>query len=95
MNSYELTVVLPEKATIAKKKAVSETLEKVVKIAKGEIKKTDDLGKIDLAYPIKGNRSGVFMYFELELEPTEIKSLDQKMKLEEGIIRYLLVKKDK
>jgi len=92
---YELTVVLPEKATTAKKKAVAETLSKIVKLAKGQVKKTDDLGKIDLSYPIKGNKSGVFMYFELELEPTEIKSLDQKMKLEEGIIRYLLVKKDK
>lgn len=90
---YELTVVLPEKATPAKKKAVNETISKILKIAKGEIKKTDDWGKLELAYPLKGNNSGVFLYFELELEPKEIKSFDQKLKLEEGIIRYLLVKK--
>ena len=93
MNNYELTVVLPEKATAAKKKSVKEAIEKMVKTAKGEIKSFDDWGKIDLAYTINGNDSGVFIFFELELEPAGVKSLDQKIKLEDDVIRHLLVKK--
>lgn len=93
MKDYELTVVLSEKATSAKKKKVVETIEKMVKTAKGKIKKSDDWGKADLAYTIKGNQAGVFLFFELELEPESVKSLDQKIKLEEDIIRHLLVKK--
>lgn len=93
MKTYELTVVLPEKATAAKKKSLVETIEKMVKTAKGKVKKTDDWGKIELAHTLKDNDSGVFLFFELELEPESVKSLDQKIKLEEGAIRHLLVKK--
>lgn len=92
MRKYELTVVLPEKATPAKKKAVSETIEKMVKVFKGKIEKSDDWGKLDLYYPIKKNNSGVFLFFQLELEPKSADSLDQKIKLEEDIIRHLLVR---
>lgn len=93
MNNYELTVVLPEKATAAKKKSVKEAIEKMVKTAKGEIKNADDWGKKDLAYTINDNDAGVFLFFELELEPKAVKSLNQKVKLEDDIIRHLLVKK--
>ena len=93
MSNYELTVVLPEKATAAKKKSVTEAVEKMVKTAKGEVKNTDDWGKKDLAYTINDNDAGVFLFFELELEPAAVKSLNQKIKLEDDVIRHLLVKK--
>jgi ribosomal protein S6 len=50
---------------------------------------------MELAYTIKDNDSGVFVFFELELEPKVVKSLDQKIKLEEDILRHLLIRKDK
>jgi small subunit ribosomal protein S6 len=93
MKTYELTVVLPEKATAARKKKVVEIIEKIVKTAKGKVKKSDDWGRVELAHSLKGNDSGVFLFFELELEPESVKSLDQKIKLEEDVIRHLLVKK--
>lgn len=92
MRKYELTVVLPEKATPAKKKAATSAIEKMVKVFKGKVVKTKDWGKIDLYYPIKKNNSGVFLFFQLELEPSSADSLDQKLKLEEDIIRHLLVR---
>jgi small subunit ribosomal protein S6 len=95
MNKYELTVVLPEKATAAKKKSVTQAIEKMVNTAKGKISKKDDWGKIELAYNLKGNDSGVFLFFELELDGKSTRSLDQKIKLEESILRHLLVRKNK
>jgi small subunit ribosomal protein S6 len=95
MKDYELTVVLPEKATPAKKKSVTQILGKMVKTAKGKVIKTDEWGKIDLAYDINGNQAGVFLFFELELEPGSVKSLSQKIRLEDEIIRHLLVRKGK
>ena len=92
--NYELTVVLPEKATPAKKKAVDEIVEKLVKVSKGKILKKDDWGKLELFYPIKKESSGNFIFFELELEPEQVKNLSQKLNLEEEIIRLLLVKKE-
>lgn len=92
MRNYELTVVLPEKATPAKAKAVTSTIEKMVKVFKGKIAKKDNWGKLDLFYPIKKNKSGVFLHFQLELEPKSADSIDKKIKLEEDIIRHLLIR---
>ena len=90
--NYELTIVLSEKATPAKKKAVSEMIEKMVKLFKGKVIGTDDWGKIDLAYPIERNNSGVFLHFRLELENQAPGQINQKIRLEKDIIRHLLVK---
>jgi len=95
MNTYELTLVLPGGATAAKKKSVSETLEKIVKMNKGAVVKTEDWGEKQLAYPIAKNSSGNFLHFELELEGQSLKALGDKLRMEEGIIRHLLVVKNK
>ena len=95
MNTYELVLVLPEKATPAKKKSVAETLETTVKVFKGKVVKSDDWGKVELAYPIMGNDNGNFLFFELELESASAKQLQAKLRLEEGVIRHLLIKADK
>lgn len=94
MQTYELTLVLPDKATPAKKKQVTETIESMVGVFKGKIKNKKDWGKIKLEYQIKKNASGNFLFFELELDKDKAKEVDQKLRLEENILRYLLVKKD-
>lgn len=91
---YELTIVLSEKATPAKKKAVTEMIEKMVKLFKGKVTGADDWGKIVLTYPIEKNNSGVFLHFRLELENQAPGQINQKMRLEKDIIRYLLVRKN-
>ena len=94
MRNYELTVVLPGKATPAKKKTAQGKIEKIVTAAKGKVDKFDDWGERELAYPIAKNDTGNFLHFQLELEAEAVKGLDSKLNLEEGIIRYLLVKKE-
>lgn len=94
MNNYELTIVLPGKMSNSKRKSSRELIEKLVKTLKGKIKKVNDWGELDLAYPIVKNDTGVFVHFDLELEPQSPKSIDEKLKMEEDVIRYLLVKVD-
>jgi small subunit ribosomal protein S6 len=94
MNKYELTIVLPGKMSSAKRKSTRELVEKLVKMLKGEIKKVDDRGELELAYPIARNNTGVFIHFDLELEAQSPKSINDKLKMEEDVIRYLLVRKE-
>lgn len=94
MNNYELTVVLPGKASSAKKKAGKESIEKLIKILKGKITKFDDWGEKRLAYEIKKNTSGTFLHFQIELETGSAPEIDKKLRLDEEVIRYLLVKRD-
>ena len=95
MNKYELTIVLPEKTTIAKKKSVLEAIEKIVKMGKGVVGEVNDWGEKDLAYPIEKQERGLFIHLPLELEPAFVSQLDTKLKMDENIIRHLIVRKEK
>lgn len=92
MNSYYLTMVLKPDL---EEKARSELLESVkekVKSEKGKDVKEDLWGARDLAYPIKKQTKGYYVHFEFDAEPKTIVALDKSLKVEENIIRFLLVR---
>lgn len=92
MNSYDLTIVLDGKTTAAKKKAFVEKIEKLVDSFEGKTQKVKDLGQKDLAYAIGKINSGLFLQFPLELNGENAKKLNDKLRVEETIIRYLLIR---
>ncbi len=92
MRKYELTIVLPGSVTPVKKKAAKEKIEKLIKVLKGVVVKFDDWGEKQLAYEIKKNTSGTFLHFQIELDGNFAKEIDKKLRLDEEVIRYLLVK---
>jgi len=89
---YELAVVIDGEASSAKKKAVREGVEKMVKLYKGKVKKVHDWGKKELAYKIKKKSTGNYMIFDLELGSSAASELNERLRLEEGILRHLIVK---
>lgn len=91
MNKYELTVVLDGKAGGAKKKKVIEALEKTLAIFKGVIKESKEWGVKELAYKIGKSETGLFLFFELELDPKGVKALNDKLRTDPDIIRFLLI----
>jgi small subunit ribosomal protein S6 len=95
MNKYELTLVLDGKAGAAKKKKVTETLEKVLAIFKGAIKESKEWGVKELAYKIGKSETGLFLFFEIELDPSGAKALNDKLRTDPDLIRFLLINKDK
>ena len=95
MRNYELVIVLDGKATSAKKKAVTGKIEELVKTLKGKVGKIKDWGVKELSYKIGKSTSGAYLIFPLELEPVGAKDMPNKLRVDEEIIRYLLVKKDK
>lgn len=94
MRNYELTIVLPGGVTPAKKKSTREKIEKMLGAMKAKVGKVEDWGEIKLAYPIAESSAGIFLHFPLELEAQSAKTIAGKLKLEEDIIRYLLVRKE-
>lgn len=94
MRKYELTVLLDGKATAAKKKSVKEKLDKLIEVNEGKLGTFEDWGEKDLAFPIKKSMSGIFLHFPLELNPDRAKNLSSKLKVEDEILRYLLVKNE-
>ena len=95
MNKYELTLVLDGKAGAPKKKKIIETLEKVLALFKGKITESKDWGVKDLAYKIGKSITGLYLFFELELDPSAVKALNDKLRTDPDLIRFLLINKDK
>ena len=95
LKNYELTIVLSGKATAAKKKDAIEKVNTIVKASKGKVVDTEDWGQKDLAYEIEKNDSGVYLHFVVEVPSTSVKNIDDKVKLDDDIIRHLLVVKEK
>ena len=86
--TYELTVILA--ADTAEKEAVSVVTE-ILKKTGGEVVKTDFWGKKDLAFPIKKQTKGVYIYFEISFEPAVMLDFEKRLRLSEDVLRYLLV----
>lgn len=95
MNKYELTLVTDGKAGAAKKKKVVDGLEKTLKLLKAEIKETKDWGVKELAYQMGKSETGLFTYFELEMDPSAVKALNDKLRTDNDLVRFLLIRRDK
>ncbi|MBP8591429.1 30S ribosomal protein S6 [Candidatus Shapirobacteria bacterium] len=87
---YELTLLFLPKIK-EEEKIREEVRKEIEKTAK--IEKEEDWGEKKLAYPVKKNERGHFYFYELKAEPKKIKALDGWLKLNENIIRYLIVLK--
>ena len=94
MSKYELTLVIDGEFSPAKKKAVVKKVEELVTFFKGKVVKSDDWGKMDLAYKINKTSTGTFVFHEIELSPADVSKISLKLEREDDILRFLLVKKE-
>ncbi len=92
MKSYELVVVLHPDLEIDVDTPIAK-LEKLVAGVKGKVVKRDSWGKKRLAYPIKKQQFGMYVYFDLELPPNQVRELESQLLITEEVIRFLLVNK--
>ena len=88
MNTYELTIVIPE----ADKERVVKVVADFVKKAKGEVNKQESWGAKHLAYPIKKLAVADYEHFVLTLEPAKQVELDKVLRMDESILRYMFVR---
>lgn len=61
----------------------------------GDISKEQPIQKKKLAYPIKKARQGYFGSMLFNFGADNLKALDKKLKLEESLLRYLIIAADK
>ena len=95
MRDYELTFIVSAGLGDKDRKAVLDNVVKWIEGGKkGKVEKEEDWGVKKLAYPIEKEREGRYFCWQIKIEPSVLAGLKEKMKLEENIIRYLLIKKD-
>ncbi len=91
MKKYEFALVLQE-LTGKDESQAKKLVEKLVVEVKGKITESKVLGNKPLAYPIKKQTIGWYGIFVVELPEEGVSKLDQLVKLEEKILRYLIVR---
>lgn len=86
---YELMIV----ATVEKGDSLVSRVEKAIKENESNNLKVDRLGKKPLAYPIKKQTDANFYLLNFEASPDVLKSLTDKLRLEQDdLLRYLILK---
>ncbi|MGD1821058.1 MAG: 30S ribosomal protein S6 [Pleomorphochaeta sp.] len=93
MRNYEFTVIFKanEEDTQAGLNQVSSLFEE----AGVEITKQEDLGVKLFAYEMKKQDKGHYYYYELSADPSTIVSFEKKFLLNNSIVKFLFVKKEK
>lgn len=92
MNQYLLTLVLKPELEEKERKALLDSMVKKIVGESGKVQKEDLWGVRDLSYKIKKETKGFFAHFEIEADPSSAKTLDKTLRVEEDILRYLLVR---
>lgn len=93
MQQYELAVLYHPDLEIDLEKATSK-VEKLIADAKGKITKEDNWGKRKLAYKIKKQEHGVYVFYTLDLPADGIKKLNDGLNITSEVIRFLITKPD-
>ena len=89
MNKYDLTVL------VKKSEGMEEKMEKLVKAMGGTLGRMIEMGRKQLAYPIKKASEAEFLNWSLELPSQGVVQLGKKLTVDREVIRHLLVKTDK
>jgi small subunit ribosomal protein S6 len=94
MNRYLLTLVIKPEISDGDRKTLLDDVKKKMLGDTGKITKEDLWGLRDLTYTIKRQTKGFYAHFEFETDPSVAKILDKNIRVEEDIIRHLLVRND-
>jgi small subunit ribosomal protein S6 len=88
--TYELMVLLHPDLEIDVEAPVTK-VEGLIEAAGGRVIKRDNWGKKRLAYRIKRQDFAIYVYFEISLDPTKVRQLENTILITEEVLRHILV----
>jgi len=94
MRNYELGFVIHP---AVEQSDVTQAVDKIgqyVSASGGEVTSVDVWGRRVLAFPIRKQKEGTYVFLHAQLDPQAIQELERNLKLDEGILRYLLLRLD-
>lgn len=94
MRDYELVfIVTPE----FDETATADVVDKVkswISESGGTVESEEVWGRQKLAYLIRNHKEGQYYLFNIKLEPTQVASLERNFRLQESILRFLIINRD-
>jgi small subunit ribosomal protein S6 len=93
LNQYEIAVLYHPDLEVDLSKG-EDRFKKIIADNEGKIISSDNWGKRKLAYAIKGNDYAAYIFYTVELLPTNIQKVDSTLNITGEIIRFLITKPD-
>jgi len=90
MRHYELVCIIHPDLDEAAFNGIVEKIKAWVTEIKGSTDKVEVWGRKRMAYTIKKHREGQYVLFNLSLEPAATAALEQNLRFQESIIRYMI-----
>jgi len=94
MRSYELGVILHPDLEEADVTNAVETIGQYVQNNGGQVASVNVWGRRSLAYPIRKQQNGIYAFLAIQLESSAMGELDRSLKLDEKVMRFLLIRPD-
>lgn len=94
MRKYELTYIAKPDLDASALAALIERVNGFVTSEGGTVVETSQWGLRPLSYPIRKYREGYYVFSVIELAAPSLARIEQRLRLTEDIIRYLLVRAD-
>ena len=94
MSKYELAVVVSAKLEDDARAEVIEKVKALVTRFGGNITDVDEWGKKRLAYEIQKMKEAYYYFIHFESETTTPGEIEQRIRIMDGVIRYLCVKQE-
>jgi len=94
MKKYEIMFIVKATQESADVKKTAENAKKILTAEKANVTEFKELGEKKLAYPIKKEINGYYYVMQVEANNDAITEFDRKVKLDESILRHLIIKLD-
>ena len=94
MSKYELALVVNAKIEDEAREAVVEKAKSYVARYGGNITDVDEWGKKRLAYEIQKMKEAYYYFIHFESETTTPGEIEERIRIMDGVIRYLCVKQE-
>lgn len=94
MHKYEIMFIVKTDIDEKTQKDTVATFSKVLTDMKAKIINTKDMGQKKLAYPIKKQLRGNYYILNVEASADAVKEFDRKAKIDENILRHIVIREE-
>lgn len=91
MREYEIVYVIHPNLSDEERTAKVDRVHSLITENEGHLGKTEDWGKRVLAYEIRHCTDGYYGLAEFELDPNKVKAVEDRLNIDEEILRYQIV----
>ena len=88
LREYEVVYVLAPNADNAEAERINAKVNEVVGNFGGKLVKLDNWGRRKLAYPIKRNSRGIFVYAKYIAKPGVVAEIERNLRIADSVLRY-------